>query len=206
MKQQAFFNLDERQVNLLFSPIRSKTSLIKILMESIKIMLVSDDIPENRTRGKILLHVSRMSRLFYFSENKYFSINFPFSVSDNSICYQSIKIDNKTISDVISILEENCQSFDSFFELIMGDDYEERSKNYVNELWKLLQNLFLFEDGYIRYDYDKERQDETYHPLNHLDIFYSNSCTFKIGLKNKISEDDLTKILNTEEPVYYLDT
>jgi hypothetical protein len=204
--KKIYFSLDERQVKLLFSPIRIKSDLIKILMESIKIMIIDNNIPKEMIKGKMLLCVSKMSRVLYFSENKYFSINFPFSYADRIIQFQSIEIDNKNISDVISILEENCQSFDSFFELIMGDDYEGRSEIRVNELWKLLQHLFLFEDGYIRFDYDEERHDEKYHPLNHLDVFYSNSCTFKIGLKNKISIEDFKKILNKKEPVYYLDT
>ena len=43
--------------------------------------------------------------------------------------------------------------------------------DYNLNFWSFLRELLLYEDGYIRYDYDEEHQDGLLHPLNHYDIF-----------------------------------
>ena len=73
------FNLDERQVAWIFSPLRSKEQVIKLLMRTIKIMIVNDKFNNELIKGKVVLRISKMSRLFFFSQDKFFSINFPFT-------------------------------------------------------------------------------------------------------------------------------
>ena len=58
------FDLDERQVTLMFSPLRSKTQVIELLMKTIKHMLVNYRLDNQLIKGKIVLKVSKMSRLF----------------------------------------------------------------------------------------------------------------------------------------------
>jgi hypothetical protein len=204
------FNLDERQVKLLFSPIREKTDVIKLLMESIKIMLVNNEMKENLIKGRMLLHVSKMSRLFYFSDNKYFSINFPFFINQEDTLFfysKNLKdIDSRITSDVLGILssEKNLIASSSMYDLLELASETEDDEDYRNIFLSFLNELLLFEDGYIRYDYDEKRTNELTHPLNHLDIFYSSGSTFKIGLTKRISEDFLIDLLDLQTVCHFL--
>lgn len=204
------FNLDERQVRLLFSPIREKTNVIELLMESIKIMLVNNEMKENLIKGRMLLHVSKMSRLFYFSDNKYFSINFPFFINQENILSfysKNIKdIDSRITSDVLGILssEKNLTASRSLNDLLDFASEIECDEDYRKTFLSFLNELLLFEDGYIRYDFDEIRNNELTHPLNHLDIFYSSGSTFKIGLTKRISEDFLIDLLDLQTDCHFL--
>ena len=67
------------------------------------------------------------------------------------------------------------------------------------------------EDWYIRYDYDEENYKkakrywkEHTHPLNHYDLFYSSNATFKIGLLNEISSNDIIEFLDLKKECQYL--
>ncbi len=77
--------------------------------------------------------------------------------------------------------------------------------------WIFLRELLLMEDGYVRYDYDKatylifkEKGEEHKHPLNHYDLFYSSNATFKIGLEERLSEDEFIDFLNIKTDSKYL--
>ncbi len=210
MKKDQFY-LDERQVKLLFSPIRRKTDVIKLLMESIKIMLVNNEMEEDLIKGKMLLHVSKMSRLFYFSDRKYFSINFPFFINKEDNCFlfysKTVKdIDSRITSDVLGILspERNLTASNSVYDLLEFTSEIEGDEVYRDIFWSFLKELLLFEDGYIRYDHDEERNNGLNHPLNHLDIFYSSGSTFKIGLTSRIPEDFLLKLLDSQSDCFFL--
>jgi len=203
------YHIDKRQVEWIFAPLRSKSEVIELLMKTIKIMLVNDTLDKEIIAGKIVLCVSKMSRLFYYSENKYFSITFPFTVLENEdgISFQSkhlTEVDHKATSDVLSVLTAGgvlaANDIMDFAEPVL--DISE----YNDGFWCLLRDLFLFDDGYIRYDYDEKHENGLIHPLNHLDIFYSASSTFKIGLKNKIKDTHLLDLLDIKSNCHYLDT
>ncbi len=72
----------------IFSPIRSKKDSIHILMKTIKIMTINQQVSEEDSIGKIVLLVSKMSRLFFFSQDKFFSIVFPLTVSGDVLGYK----------------------------------------------------------------------------------------------------------------------
>ena len=159
----------------------------------------------------MVLRVDKMRRLFFFSETKYFSISFPFFIKkdeDNqyTIYSNEIVIDPELISHVKGII--NCNKFDAhcssdFIEPIW--DYEkEHEGEGIKIFWTFFKNLLLMEDGYIRYDYDEERHDGHKHPLNHYDLFYSNNCTFKIGLSDKIEENELIDLIDITTDCKYL--
>ena len=156
-----------------------------------------------------MLIVSKMSRLFYVSDDKYFSLNFPFSVIEDGelLCFKfknGDEIDSRFSSDIIAVISspEAFMSFDIFDFL---DPVVEIIENNCN-FWSLLRDLILFEDGYIRYDYDVKHANGAIHPINHLDIFYSSGSTFKIGLKDRIDDNHLIDILNVSTDCHFLDT
>ncbi|WP_370559689.1 hypothetical protein [Edwardsiella tarda] len=80
MNKEYLFNLDQAQCDWAFKPIRSKADVIEILMRALKTISVYQEPDENKVNGKMKLHISKMSRLFFFSEMKYYSLSFPFAV------------------------------------------------------------------------------------------------------------------------------
>lgn len=199
----ARWNLDE-----IFSPIRNKRDSIRLLMKTLKLMITNQEVSEQHTIGQIVLVISKMSRLFYFSNDKYFSINFPFFVTetDNGLIYYSnhiSDIDSRVTSTVLSILS-SVDQFDADCVLEFADPIATIGESN-QEFWPFLRELLLHEDGYIRYDYDEERENGQLHPLNHLDIFYSSEITFKIGLRQKIEKESLIDVLRIETDCTYLE-
>jgi hypothetical protein len=208
--------------------IKTKTQIIEILMESLQLIMQNNFIQENKRGGKIILVIEKMSRLFFITNDnkKIYSITFPFFIEkiDNSFIIKLkkfeyldfienendnfIEIDYQLISNVLSFIK--CDKFKeqcSLDFITPIDEYEQYNKNF----WIFLREILLMEDGYIRYDYDEknykialQKGEEHIHPLNHYDLFYSNNATFKIGLLNKISNDDMIEFLNVRKKCLYL--
>ncbi len=201
------FKISKMFLDVFFRPIRNKSEVIEVLMEAIRYMLINSNISEENSKGKIILKVDKMSRLFFFTQNKYFSIVFPFFAGeiDNKYFFSfknQIDIDIRLISQVISIIK--CDEFKANCSLDFVApicDYEEECDE---NFWIFLRELLLMEDGYIRYDYDEEHKNGNLHPLNHYDIFYSSNATFKIGLDDKLREDIFIDLLNINSDCKYL--
>lgn len=209
MKQYVFY-LDEREIGIVFSPIRSKIDVIKLLMASTVIMLLNKKPNNERIKGKMILLVSKMSRLFFFSDEKYFSLSFPFTVienPDNVLSFSSRLIDNinhKLTSDVMRLI--NSEEFTDSNCIYTFNDRIAEIEESSDGFWSLIKELIFYEDGYIRYDYDVERANGNLHPINHIDVFYSSNPTFKIGLRNKISHGSLIDLVDSQSDCHFLDT
>lgn len=187
-----------------FKSIRSKKDIILLLLESIKnLMLYKENIVEFRdvdiikddNEMRIVIYIDKMKRIFYCTKNRVQSVSFPFNinkVNDNDIkfYYKNIEIDFKLISILIRIFSTNKMdnSLTLIESLLNDSEYSNSTEEYQNLLEELLLSLSIFEDGYLRFDFDDiENEDETYHPLHHIDFYYSNSNTFKLGIMDKIS-------------------
>ena len=206
------FNISAMYIDKFFSPVRHKTEVINILMESIRYMILNPQIEDVNSSGKIVLVVDKMSRLFFFKEDKFFSINFPFYVSNDSsffsFKYKNIcDIDSSIVSNVVSTL--NCKEFDAHCSLDFFDPISNQ-ESINNNFWTFFKDLLLMETGYIRYDHDittynkfKDQDREHEHPLHHFDVFYSNNTTFKIGLFESLDEEGFLDILNTKTNCKY---
>jgi len=78
------FNLSSVIYNKVFPEYRVKTKaqIIEILMEITRYILLHNDpdfvVSDEDSMGKVILYIDKMSRLFFLSENKYYSIVFPF--------------------------------------------------------------------------------------------------------------------------------
>lgn len=201
------FKISKIFLNIFFRPIRNKAEIIELLMEAINYMILNRSVSEEDTYGKIILKIDKMSRLFFFTKDKYFSIIFPFFATreDNKYSFSfrnKIIIDNNLTRKVISIIK--CDEFKANCSLDFVApicDYEEECDE---NFWIFLRELLLMEDGYIRYDYDKKHENGDLHPLNHYDLFYSSNATFKIGLNNKLSEDEFIDLLDINTNCKYI--
>jgi hypothetical protein len=206
MKNQAFF-LNEISRDRFFRPIRNRFDIVVLLLESIRIIINNINISENKSKGKMIFNIEKMSRLFFFSDKKYFSINFPFFI-DNSlrgnVVYDknNTHIDSRIISEIMELfLGKNISSsnnltafFDSLEEI-----YEEKN------IWNIIIELLTFEEGYIRFDEDIEHIGEL-HPQYHIDVYYRESNKIKLGLRNILAESEFLNLLDSKSCCYFLHT
>ena len=158
-------------------------------------------------RGKIILKVDKKSRLFYISENKYYTISFPFTVleneEDDQIFFSSAyvkNIDSQIISSILAALtcdpQNSSQCAYTFIEPIVDDQNQ--------NIWPIIKDLLFSESGYLRYDHDPEHEDGLMHPLDHYDIFYSPKSTFKLGLNDSIESTKLLDLFDSTTNCHYL--
>ena len=180
-----------------FSPIRSKVDYAKILMSASRNLLLEYELGALVATSKMKLVIDRMSRLFFFGEAKYFSISFPFSVqiNDNKITsiasYSGKEVDFRSISSVVSILEN-----EQFLINTSPIDFYVESSQIESIGLLLLEEIFQFEPGYVRYDNDPENANGKLHPEFHIDVNYSNYGTYKLGLSKNISIEYLENLIN----------
>jgi len=203
-----FFNLDKHFVDSVFSPLRTKSEALVVLMKCVKLMLVGNIVPRERAVGKLLLTVDKQSRLYLFSDSKYFSLGFPFFVNNQEdllrFSTRDIEnIDNKITSDVIGVLSstdqyDNNSVFD-FIEPVL--EIEEKEPRF----WAFLLGLLMYEDGYVRYDHDPKHENGDLHPINHYDFFYSSSASCKVGLRKKLEHTDMIDFLSTNTSCHYIE-
>jgi hypothetical protein len=177
------------QENDFFFPIRSKSNYVKVIALAARQLLLDLGPSQVPCNAKMKLVVDKMSRIFFFKTGKFFSIAFPFSANiiDNEVkeltSYSGKILDSKSISAIISILDS--EEFKANLSLI--DFYIEPNSIESDGIF-LLEEMLMFEPSYIRYDVDAENQNGKLHPLNHLDVNYSQYSTFKLGLNNGINE------------------
>jgi hypothetical protein len=193
------FPIDKYQAQWALAPIRTKRDVINLLMRAIKMMSLGMNAPTDTSAATVVLTVSKMSRLFLISPKRIFSINFPFSVYEEAgvLHFRSHahkKVDSRATSDILALLA-NEQLLNSFEILHFAEPILDACTADA-DIWGLFRELLLFEDGYVRYDHDEERADGRRHPLHHLDVFYSNGSTFKLGLHSGIDCSDLEDLLD----------
>lgn len=201
--------LDDKQVESMFKPVRDRKQLVELLLSTMRLFLLQPLPRPLKISGLLELRISKMSRLFFFSENKHFSIAFPFiaKLNDDGVLAfyndSGFEISSKTLSEITAIIDSG-YDFDNGSFIDFYDSFEESLVESPN-FWTVFLKLMTFEEGYIRYDYDEEHENGDLHPLNHLDIFYSSKPTFKIGLRGRYQKDYLVNLVNRETNCVYLD-
>lgn len=198
--------------------IKTKAHIIEILMEATRFILLQNDpdfiVEEDNAVGKMVLCIDKMSRLFLFVDDKYYSIVFPFHFIEKDDEYKIIfksktEVTSQLISKVISIIK--CDEFKEQCSLDFVAPICDAEDDCDENFWEFLRELLLMEDGYIRYDFDqveydkaRENGEEEKHPLNHYDLFYSSSATFKIGLVNRLTKESFIDLVNTNTSCVFL--
>ena len=93
-------------------PIRTKQQIVLILLEAMKLINDSGESCSGE-KGKIVIYIDKMSRIFFEMENKIFSFCFPFSLEQmrdgKYKIYDSLldlEITNQMISMLYSIFQE----------------------------------------------------------------------------------------------------
>lgn len=137
------FVIDVSYMDKFFSPIKNKIQLIELLMNSVKYMILNPPVKEDRARGNMVLITGQMSRLFFFKDNKYFTVTFPFSVNYEDAYFFSFKnkmnIDGRLTSEVISLINDN--NFHSNCSLDFASpitDYQELNNEHYWDLVRVM--------------------------------------------------------------------
>ncbi|MEC0343718.1 hypothetical protein [Peribacillus frigoritolerans] len=211
------FNLNKRVYNLICRRIKSKSHLIELLVE-ISSLIISNVQLGTDEYGKCLLRTDNKRRIYFSIQDskeevyKYFSFNFPFNIiyEYGVFMLETVNGNVSIQSHHLAVIRALCsnEGFDEkhcrygflldFAQLVEKtfSDLGLRFDAHETEINQILMEFILFEPGYIRFDYDKKNEDGRIHPLNHLDIFYSQSTTFKLGC----SLMDLNKFIDILEP------
>lgn len=204
---QYVFHLDGNQTRWAFSAVRSKYDYAEILLSATKVMLTPTLPREDQIASTLVLHIAKMSRLFFAKPKKIYSVNFPFITTchqDLSLSFSSHahpKIDHRATSIVMGLLTEIKRPGITALDLATHVD---EATQFDPHAWDLLLELLTVEDGYIRYDDDEENADGDRHPQHHVDVFYSNHTKFKLGLLSHGSQDELFDMLNILTDCHYV--
>ncbi|AZC15600.1 hypothetical protein [Pseudomonas sp. CMR5c] len=201
------FSIEPWNSDLIFSPVRTKKDIIVLLMKVIKIMDVGPSLAAPPEDEYFELVISHTSRLFFYSEDKHFSIGFPFNATmeNEQLIFKSLSgvaIDSQMTSDILGVMaSEAVFHYEDIIDFASPvSDYFTYNKGG----WSILRELLMAEDGYIRYDHDPVHVKGDIHPLHHLDVFYGTRQTFKIGLTTKIDRRHLHDALDSQTPCHYL--
>ncbi|WP_333616488.1 hypothetical protein [Bacteroides pyogenes] len=197
--------------------IKNKTQLVRILLETIRYMMYQHDL--DNPKGKIVIFVDRMSRLFFFSKEKYYSISLPMTIKKLNPVEESapkyefelngMKLTSELISSVIRLTDLRFEQISCAIDF--ADILDEEESRLGKDVWCVFRDLLLSEEGYVRYDKDtgaymeaKNKQQPDLHPENHLDICIHSKNQFKIGLKEELSENDFIDIFNLKTDCKFL--
>jgi hypothetical protein len=201
------FSLDRFQASRLLRSFREKKDIIALWMNTLKLIASYEKPEADKIEGRLVLHVDKMSRLFVEFDQKAFSVVFPFTIYEMGHglefgCSACPEIDSKVTSDILGLINGydllNAQNILEFADPLVeltGDQ---------DAVWQLLRDLMLVDDGYIRLDHDPVNENGALHPLDHIDIFYSQSATFKIGIDGRVPLDGFHDILNIKSACHFL--
>lgn len=185
--------------NKIKSGVRKKNDVIKIILETIRYSSVLDLDKVYPERMYVSFYGGKSNRvIFEINEEKIFTFRFPFKVRkvEERLVFSwrdGALIDSYTVSLLMSVFSKE-NSFDSITDLDESCSIK-LDPETNDKIWSLIIELLTYEDGYLRFDYDEQRVGEA-HPLNHLDIFYSNSSTYKIGTYAPPSLEFLVDLLD----------
>lgn len=185
--------------NKIKSGVRKKNDIIKIILETIRyssVVELDKDYPGNMY---VSFYGGKSNRvIFEINGDKIFTFRFPFKVNkvEKRLLFSwrdGALIDPYTVSLLMSVFSKE-NSFNSIVDLDESCSVE-LDPETNDKIWNIIVELLTYEDGYLRFDYDEQRASED-HPLNHLDIFYSNPSTYKIGTHTPPSLEFLVDLLD----------
>lgn len=212
MGKEISYNMGKIIFEMASKPLRSKQEVILLLLYTIRMFDVKNDIPSN-TKVKVTISINKMNRIFYILENKIFSVQFPFYVEIEgqkiTRIYDAktgLDIDTILVSMLIGIFEKTKKdnfSFEVFFDEVMNNENNLLNVN-AEQLWEIVKFISTYDLGYLRYDYDKEHQNGLLHPINHLDVCLDTAAVYKIGIEKPLDYEVFKDILDITTNCFFL--
>lgn len=220
MNQLFFYSINSFKLNYIFSfPVRHKVDLMSL---SLRLMteLINEDVyfSLKEETNLVLIKSKDTYRYAIIKENQIMSAILPFrfdfdacvefnfgqeiiDLNDLYIIIRCVEKVKEEINNGIDLLSDDIRAL--IDEVLIQD--LNLSSNQEYKYKKLLNHMFFQEDGYLRFDYDEKNSNGHLHPLNHLDINYSNSSTFKLGLKARVDFHTFWDILRSDTNCFYLE-
>ncbi len=182
-----------------------RKDILLVVLEACRYMMHNEQVPN--AANKLILVVDEMNRLFFCSDEKMFSIMFPFHVNEYPLVrfdLDNIPIDSKVLSTLIQYIESKEYSSDDALDFITPiSDIQEQSNA---DFWKIVRHLLLYDIGYVRYDDDPEGFKKAskvgrpkQHPRYHYDVNFDSQATFKLGISKKMTSDKFIDLLNNKK-------
>ncbi len=205
--------------------IKNRNHIIDIMYRCLMQFVNSDDLEnKNYNLGYFeIISNKNYTRLFINLKKKIFSFIVPFKVNLSNKVIKSSEHNLLIDSQILTIIKllvdkdwfneratyldlyEKIDLFDEIFEGITeGMDIENYVKDKVEGVCRYLLS---YEIGYLRYDDDEIGESENgrdLHPQYHIDINYTKSSSYKLGLNQSISSSELNYLINSEEKCYFL--
>ncbi|MGE1091293.1 hypothetical protein [Pseudomonas zeae] len=197
--------------NHIFRPCRKKSDAILNCIETLREILITK--PTNK-EFDLAVSIGKFQRIFFVSENKIYSVGFPYSLTERDDGYLSIyyngehEVTNGLLASADTIVKQHLREIDSDFSAFFDSMMEELGND--SSAWNFLLKIIMQEDSYLRYDLDEKRADDikkedipdpinpkvVTHPLHHIDVFYNPDHTFKIGLQASLNLEGILDILD----------
>lgn len=207
MSKHIIIPFNKYQEQEIIRAIRSKSDIALVLLYSIRYLSIYTAGMVTIPVGEMNILINKTRRLFFSINDSLFSLSFPFVLTHVGGSYQisldtGLVINNQMISYAITYFENSIgkKSGTIWDELEIFDIEEGESDNY----WEFCKYLMMNECGYLRFDHDPKRASAHIHPLNHIDTFYSQHSSFKVGLHEKISKEDLIDLLDPSTASMFL--
>lgn len=189
--------LPDSSIEKFFSPIRSKVDVLIRLVETVKFLslnltgIKSDE-------AALYVYTGSANRFIYESTHKIFSIRSPFKVynEDGQIKFKTqdgVLLDLEVLSQIQMVLED--ENFLTYGIAELDDLCTRAFTRKVEEYWPIMMDLLAYEDGYLRFDHDPANASE-FHPVDHIDVCYSNPSTYKIGVHERPSVQFMVSLFN----------
>ena len=207
MKQYAF-KMDALMSSHIQEPIRDLYDVILIVLNSLS--YISWQPPCKDDAGDFKIIINKMNRMFFVQKEKIFSITIPFTVRENNqgeieIYDSDVLIDSKHLAianKIFTMLKESA-SYDVIdYQHLLDDEIIELEDGMIVK--RLVNRLITNEYGYLRYDEDFVHANGDLHPPFHLDINYSNSGTYKLGIDSQIDFEWFRDCLDITVPCKYI--
>jgi hypothetical protein len=214
-----FYSLNQHVLDRVFSTaIRHKLDLMSLAIKVfIETFSLEPKISMDKETNIAFSNFGNGSRFFIIKENQILSASFPFKMIYENPLKLYIYKEEITIQDLYltsACIDLVYQEITTGLELISDDiraiidsfliEEMKIEKKYEYKIKSILNHMFFMEDGYLRFDYDPSNQNGHIHPLNHLDVNYSNYSTFKLGLNTQIDFHELANIIRSDTNCFYL--
>lgn len=210
-----YFIRADKRFTLIRGPIRNQIDALNNIIRVTQYINVYpyEKIACQPAEADIVIWVDKMSRIFFNNNNQIHCLYYPFTIEENEIlqfyCLRQ-KLDGRSLNIMLALLNQFdfmqksidnmldcfCETIDEFSEL-------NQTETDIHFYWNLFIHLVTQESGYLRYDHDETRATK-FHPINHIDFFYSNANTFKVGLNTTISWQELKELVDVNDVCYGL--
>ena len=211
MTPKYYFEIPEFRYDLFEKPMRSIYDHIRLVAH-----FLQDHVFLKRTSTEpdcpfLSINQSGRGRLNVHFDSRILSVCFPLTYSDSFDQPFSFKdygiVDQAMTSSLILVANSTDKNkHDTLFQVMGGltDNDISVGIDRVEFLSRLVSWFFFEESGHVRFEHDRKNMDGEIHPEFHLDINYSNSTSFKIGLRERIENSRFDGMFDSLAPCMYL--